>query len=189
MKVKTIVKSLILIVAVLAAVIAFFSYDVVENVTVVSEIPHIQTVSHLMKNHKTVDVTVSDYWENVSEDVYKLGLLIQQNQSSSTASYDVMNMKAVISLPKDTIIVTAICNDANERFEPRTSFLGNKLEIICESAIDYLDIELVVQGNITSDPEVELSYDLYGKGIRMLSHFIEQQQQIVISLQDSETEG
>lgn len=184
MKIKSIVKSLILIAVVAAAVIAFFSYDVVESVTVADDIPHIQNISHVMKDNKTVELTISDTVMNVSDDVNKVKILIHQNQLKSTASYDIKNMKAVISLPKDVIIVSAICNDANERFPPKTSYLGNKLEVICSGTSDYLDVELVIQGNITFDPEVNLSYDLYGKGFRMLSRFLSQQQQLTITLQD-----
>lgn len=182
MKIKSFIKAFVLIAVVAAAVIAFFSYDVLETVEISNDVPHIQHISHAMKNGKTVEITVTDTMEQISDGVYKIKLLIRQNQLRTTADYTVRNMAAVLNLPNDAVILSATCNDANEQFQPQTSQIGNKAKLMCECTSDYLDIEMEVQGLFGFEPTLELSYDIYGRGIRTLSRFMGQHQQLTIDL-------
>lgn len=191
MKLKSVfavLKAVILVVVVVAAVIAFFSYDVIESVEIADDVPHVKTITHTMKNGRTMDVIVTDRMTVGRDGVYNIKLLIKQNHLKSTYEYNVRNMRAVLSLPKDAVIVSASCNDANEQFHPEIEEVGNRLHLTFACTSDYLDVDLKIEGLNSFEPTLDLYYDIYGNGLRVLSRFLGQQQRLELNLLDEEEE-
>lgn len=170
MKGKKTAKIIIVVVIVIAVAVAALNVDALESVEPEKISPDVYEVVNHMKSGADTELGVSYMLKPLADGVYHLSVVISGQESGS---YDIRNIRARLTIPGEPVSEYAACSvPGGYGSPPSVSYEGGSMIMSWDASGNSvtLDAFLLTGGEIAS-ASLELTYDLRGRGLKLLNGF------------------
>lgn len=143
----------------------------------------------VMSDGERTELWCSYSLEQLSEsgDVYILRFSLEQNEPENSG-YEIKNIRARLQLPEDVICRMAYCLDGAGVSEPLITYTENSETVIECSGGLRIETELTLTGKIGDTLDLDVTYDIAGKGLNFLSRDLDESTTFILKVGTTENE-
>lgn len=161
-----------IIVCILIVVIVLIQFlTVAKDIdTTVSTIDTTHIISHTIDKEDKVDVSVSYLVEEIGGGVYHVSVwamkdnIIQSPDVKASSKYRLENMSLTFDIKEgEKVAFSAVSDDCTLTREAKSIYVS--------SETGYIELDLIITGNIEEEHNLKVKYDIVGNGFNRLSRF------------------
>lgn len=165
-----IVVVIVIAVAALGAVAAL-NVDALESVEPEKISPDVYAVVSHMKSGADPEINVSYMLKPLADGVYHLNVVISGRESGS---YSVNNLRARLIIPGEPVSEYAACSvPGGYGSPPSVSYDGGSMIMSWDASGGSANLDAFLTGEEIASASLELTYDLRGKGLKLLNGFVD----------------
>ena len=169
MKGKKTAKIIIVVVIVIAVAVAALNVDALESVEPEKISPDVYEVVNHMKSGADPELGVSYMLKPLADGVYHLSVVISGQESGS---YDIRNIRARLTIPGEPVSEYAACSvPGGYGSPPSVSYEGGSMIMSWDASGGSASLDAFLTGEEIASASLELTYDLRGKGLKLLNGF------------------
>lgn len=184
---KKIIAAIIAFVIISITVAFVLSFDTIETIKVEKTEYGGYNIINKMKSNNTMNMSVSYSVKPLSDGVYHVKVNIDNQNFADSLShqnryYEGRNIRADLCITGTPIIEYAAClktgkSDDTLYSSPRLSYYDDKITASFETEGSFVSLDMFVIGEFDLN-DLNLTYDIKGKSIRLLNSFIDNSVQI-----------
>ncbi len=162
---------------------SFLSFDTIETIEAKEREYGGYNITNQMKSGETINLSVSYSVKPLADDVYHIRVNISEQNSTdidrknTCKYYSIRNICVEMSALGGPIVEYAAYSGTDKSHTsasgtPNISYNDDTMEISYETSGSSIALDMFVTGKLDLS-ELELTYDIKGKGVRILNSFID----------------
>lgn len=170
-RLKAVIGAAIAVALAAAVITAVINIDSLESVETDETSPVGYTVISHMKSGADPELGVSYMLKPLADEVYHLSVVISGRESGS---YDISNIRARLTIPGEPVSEYAACSVPGGYSAPTSvSYDGGSMIMSWDASGGSANLDAFLTGEEIASASLELTYDLRGKGLKLLNGFVD----------------
>lgn len=172
-RLKAVICAAIAVALAAAVITAVINIDSLESVETDETSPVGYTVISHMKSGADPELGVSYMLKPLADGVYHLNVVISGRESGS---YDISNIRARLTIPGEPVSEYAVCSvpgGYGHSAPTSVSYDGGSMIMSWDASGGSASLDAFLTGEEIASASLELTYDLRGKGLKLLNGFVD----------------
>lgn len=172
-RLKAVIGTAIAVALAAAVITAVINIDSLESVETDETSPVGYTVISHMKSGTDPGINVSYMLKPLADEVYHLSVVISGRESGS---YDISNIRAKLTIPGEPVSEYAACSvpgGYGHSAPASVSYDGGSMIISWDASGGSANLDAFLTGEEIASASLELTYDLRGRGLKLLNGFVD----------------
>ena len=168
-RLKAVIGAAIAVALAAAVITAVINIDSLESVEPEKISPDVYEVVNHMKSGADPELGVSYMLKPLADGVYHLSVVISGQESGS---YDIRNIRARLTIPGEPVSEYAACSvPGGYGSPPSVSYDGGSMIMSWDASGNSVTLDAFLTGEEIASASLELTYDLRGRGLKLLNGF------------------